>query len=384
MNSPVSKIVNMLTETLPRPQGRYAAYSPPNAYASSGTNATAAPAGAEGNTPASNEAPWINPMIHATDYAAMLPKQAADRFHSLVEIKDDGYAVYSALSPDLDEARIEVQKQHRRVEHIFSELKRDRRYMHGEVGGDDLAADPLVTKERERLNKLKNTLARIQKRRDASLAKSGPVGRILSGIEKYLDGVRSGGLSLAPEVTINRGVSIDGIIKEIQSFRSDLGEIEVAPWPAADAKARAIAEIDYLASRGAISVGNSVDHRSQLRWPNEKTHLVGFGSKDEHGRPDVWGKTTLSADVALLAWLHRDALVERVCAEIDAVSDDAIALSEEDRRSRTEKTQAQIMHAERVCAAIIWKTDAHDRWPEEIDPRAVLGIVGPVSKEYLA
>jgi hypothetical protein len=54
--------------------------------------------------------------------------------------------------------------------------------------------------------------------------------------------------------------------------------------------------------------------------------------------PDVLG---------LLAWLHRDALVKAVSAEIDNMADDAHALSDTERQKRAAQLRAELLDLQR-------------------------------------
>ena len=58
--------------------------------------------------------------------------------------------------------------------------------------------------------------------------------------------------------------------------------------------------------------------------------------------------------LALVAYLHKSALIAALDAEIDAESDDAASLSHEDRQLREAEAQDDLLDIERQEAALIW------------------------------
>ena len=55
----------------------------------------------------------------------------------------------------------------------------------------------------------------------------------------------------------------------------------------------------------------------------------------------------------LMAWLHRDAMIAALEAEIDAVADDGQAIAADEREARLVKIAAEKLHAERREEAVI-------------------------------
>ena len=51
--------------------------------------------------------------------------------------------------------------------------------------------------------------------------------------------------------------------------------------------------------------------------------------------------------IALVAWLHRDLLIKRLDAEIDAEADDPASLSHADREVRAAEAEADLLATER-------------------------------------
>ena len=60
-------------------------------------------------------------------------------------------------------------------------------------------------------------------------------------------------------------------------------------------------------------------------------------------------------DAALLAWLHRDALIEKLEQEIDRAANDKAALSAAERAEATADVQRQLLEIERQEAVLVWR-----------------------------
>jgi cell division septum initiation protein DivIVA len=79
----------------------------------------------------------------------------------------------------------------------------------------------------------------------------------------------------------------------------------------------------------------------------------------------------------VLAWLYADDLKAALAAEIDAIADDATALTPDKRRAREAELKGQILAAERMEEALI--ESAEEAGSEilrraDADFRAVLGL----------
>jgi hypothetical protein len=309
-----------------------------------------------------------------------LPVKAGRRKLDLYERKQDAEAVNWALGDEEHELFNDVQRSKARIAQVKS-LIRSTSYQSSPKAAEDAEAGEdhaAVISEREKLARFESKLARVRARREKARSVSEPILRVLDGIERYLDG--PGGFTDTAPARPAKGDTIAVVSERIASLRADLAEVDAAPWPSDDAKARAAAEVDFLASRGAITVGASIDNRGSLKWPLQTTNVV-MGAPDERGLPDPYDRKTLGPETALIAWLFRDQLVARLHQEIDAIADDECALSAEDRIRRTAKIKDDLLKEQRILAEIIWRDEAHKLWPADIDPRAVLGIDGPAPKE---
>src|SRR5207248_1704079 len=93
--------------------------------------------------------------------------------------------------------------------------------------------------------------------------------------------------------------------------------------------------------------------------------LIGFAA---HGAVGV---------VPLFCWLLKDALLEKLDEEIDALADDESALTDEERGERLAALAAELLQAERREELLIVTAEAEGlqvmRRPQ-VDPRALLGL----------
>ena len=229
-------------------------------------------------------------------------------------------------------------------------------------------AEAEVTKIEAEMAERREVQARLRSRWDAIAA-------LLRDIDIYLHGAPRGALKAAADPAPARAANPAAAVEAARARLGDLGcevaAIWQAPLTAAELKAAAAREIAALAERGApvIEAGDG-----SLRWPAQTQAVHGM---TESG--PVMSHFELPAALPFMAWLHRDALLDRVEAAIDALALDG-AMTAAERAEREAELLAEILAAERgEERAIEQASDAGlgiDRRPDA-DPRAVLGIDGP-------
>ena len=74
-----------------------------------------------------------------------------------------------------------------------------------------------------------------------------------------------------------------------------------------------------LAQRGEVSVSRLVEHDGELELPTQQLVVPVRGAQGAAGITEV------PDTVAMFAWLHRDLLIKKLDAEIDAEADDNAA-----------------------------------------------------------
>lgn len=185
--------------------------------------------------------------------------------------------------------------------------------------------------------------------------------------------VRSGTKLVHRPATMGRVDSLPDevarIRREIIALYDDWRAVEAAPSSPADYRARAIAEIEDLAARGALRV-NLKDRGPR---PLGLAQALTLGTMPVGDRVS----TTGDAGAALWVWLHKDALIARVSALVAAAPAAENAKSEEEReaafRAIVEKKLAlEFLEEAAICAAANAGMSIPRR--HECDPRAVLEV----------
>jgi hypothetical protein len=135
---------------------------------------------------------------------------------------------------------------------------------------------------------------------------------------------------------------------KITELRAELAEVEGAPIPTAIAKKMAARQIEQLAERGRPNVDGLVaGTQREAVLPENASRIVGETS----------GYVDVPDAFALIAHLMKDRLIEVINAEIDAVGEDEIALSPEDREMKIAQINAQIAEIEADEAEYMWQAD---------------------------
>jgi hypothetical protein len=164
--------------------------------------------------------------------------------------------------------------------------------------------------------------------------------------------------------------------RRVRELRDEIKQIQAAPYRAVDAKQRLDAWLDRLAEQGKPDVTQMVDYNGDIRLPQVSIPMGGHVLTP--ASPMVAGTAQQDNAIGLLAWLFRDAVREALHQQIDVVSDDAAALSHEDRARRMTETKDDLLAVEReaehwFCRASSEGADIA-RAPDS-DPRAVLGLI---------
>src|SRR5258708_8415212 len=125
---------------------------------------------------------------------------------------------------------------------------------------------------------------------------------------------------------------------------------------------------------GAPNLFDVIDHRDRINWPTETTRLTSMPLGAGDSQLII---TTVPDTLAVLAWLHRDALIARLEGEIDRCSQDDKALSAEQRAKKSAEILSDILAAEREEETLIERMEAGGALflrRTDADPRAVLGL----------
>lgn len=299
-------------------------------------------------------------------FLKILPEPARAKMLSLYAQRDDAAAALQAMMA----IRLE-----------FVDKKQDlenRRRIHGEqtrrgivhYGEPPVADSPLDGSIDYIIDRLKHHDETMQLRQIKSTAIGG---LLANNLEPWLatflpfNGVLPAAQQPSIKLQANAFEQVEGVRRRIRERVADLAEIRAAPIPSTDAKKLAREQIIKLADRGRPDCFRLIELGEPIEWPTFR----------EANRGDFsWGPDGL----ALVAWLHKDALLTAIGMEIDSSADDKRALSSEARREKSETALRDILTYEREEEFLIdasEKAGSHGilRRPDA-DPRAVFGLAG--------
>lgn len=175
----------------------------------------------------------------------------------------------------------------------------------------------------------------------------------------------------APELKSGEdaAAAVERCRRRVRELSADAHRIKSAPWHASHAKQRMREEVARLAARGEPSVLALIESSDGgVAWRERVFHDVLIGGRllTNVGDPGA---------LALMFWLHHDAIVQRLEALIDEQADDQNALTLEQRSEQLAEIARDLLATEReeaywtdaaiaAGAAVLHRAD--------LDPRAAL------------
>jgi hypothetical protein len=309
-----------------------------------------------------------------------LPNPVKDKLRSLRRERDDARSLWRAAS-DEREKILEIKRvAESRLMMLTGGREDSKWYRHSQAAsfGNLLDDHPEVTATLARLEESTARLGQQNPIVDARSHQFHERGRLVESLERFLERLGN------RETTLFKGSSpprrqkgeslaegVERCRRRIRELDADQHRIRSAPWPSAEAKQRARAEIEKLAERGQPNVLSLIESpNGSIGWAERKFNDIRLGDRmlTAVGDPSA---------LALLIWLHRDTLIERIEQEIDLVADDQHALTSAQRVELLKPIERDRLAAERAedvlvgaaieeGATILRRCDA--------DPRAVLGL----------
>jgi hypothetical protein len=153
--------------------------------------------------------------------------------------------------------------------------------------------------------------------------------------------------------------AIENRRRRARELRADLHRIRSAAFPSSHAKAQMRAQIEALAQQGAPNVATLIGHDRQIEWPTQMQQSTVRG-----GDHPALAFAEVRGVLPILAWLHKDFLIKRLDAKIDAEADDPAALSHTEREKRESEVMGDLLEIERQEAALVWAA-MDERLPAE-------------------
>jgi hypothetical protein len=300
-----------------------------------------------------------------------LPAGAADRLRALRQRASDAHSVIPKFE-DVHELSTSRMKAEQRLKRLLD---------HQQDGGFHLdPTDRLVIEAQRRLETLTADLKRINELNEARSEAWRTASGALQNVEAWLRDGRPHGTVLeafnGPDTKLNKGEGVTDAIERLRrrgrELKADLHRIRSAPFPSGYCKAQIKQQIEILAQAGAPAVNDVVERDGKIVWPTQQVRSTVYNAE-----PGTIAFAEISDAIALFAWLHRDALIKRIDAEIDAASDDAAALTHEVRQRREAGVMDELLAVERDETVLVIRAQAQGMPVEhrsDINPVALLGV----------
>ena len=304
------------------------------------------------------------------DEIQLLPPAGQERLRLLRQRRADAHAVVPPFEEIHQASMAKVA--------ATSALKR--LTSHPAESGFNLPPDDRRVIEAQRLlDKMTADFKRLQELQTVRTASFQAVAGALANVETWLRDGRPGNTTLeAVEIEppkLNKGESIlDGIERlrrRVRELRADHHRVASAPYLSSYCKARVREQIEALAQRGAPDVSTLVEHDRDVAFATISLRSQVLSE------PRALAFAEVTDTLALFAWLHRDALIERLDAELDAEADDAASLTHEVRKQREAEVMADLLAAERDECSLVWAAQSQGlpiEFRADCSAQAILGV----------
>jgi hypothetical protein len=175
---------------------------------------------------------------------------------------------------------------------------------------------------------------------------------------------------------LNKGETVTDAIEHLRrrgrELKADLHRIQSAPYPSSYAERQMIAQVEALAMQGAPSVSLLIEHDGKIVWQTQQMQSTVYNAQ-----PRAVAFTEVPDAVALVAWLHKDALIAALGREIASEADDKAALTHEARQKAEAETMGDLLAVERDESWFVWQAQSQGLPVEhrpDISPLALLGV----------
>jgi hypothetical protein len=300
-----------------------------------------------------------------------LPKPVKDALRGLRLSRDDARQARTTLAEKRQKVWDDKQTADARLQH----LKRRAYQSQFNKLSDD---HPSVVAEHQKLEDIRAELAHLDPLIEARTVVSQVNGRLVANVEDYLECLGAvGGVKLyggPPPIGQKRESTADAFERcgrRLRVLDADRRKVSAAPWHSVEAKRRALAEIDALARRGQPSVLPLIESPDDpIGWAERSCTDVVVAGRLMGGYGDP-------ASLPLIFWLHREALIAKINAEIEAVLDDDFALTAQQRIEQLatiDGDRLAIQRDEEHWFVAATKSGVCLLRRPDADPRALLGL----------
>lgn len=324
---------------------------------------------------------------------SFLPTVARDKLTQLREKRDAALALTRSL-------QAKIQKLEEELQHWDTQLKQLRKpqaislepNLHGfhpqsefspppPSGSAFLAqglpdSNPQVQEVLTQIASLEYELTRSRGLHSEHQAEFNACGQLIKQLEGFVSNLNGSTALYKGEVESKyKGLVTDAIEakrRRLRELRADAHRIRSAPIPSTKAKSLIKDYVDGLVQIGSphrlldvVEIGNA----QNIRPPEVEFHGQLHGGTSDGTPVAVVANIPVPDVMAFTAWLMPDVLLKRLNKEVDELSDDEHALSDQERAAKLKEIASDtlaIEQAEKQKLIISRRTDA--------DPRAVLGL----------
>jgi hypothetical protein len=320
--------------------------------------------------------------FNETDIEGKLPAPARVRLDKLRARADELHAALLRASDERNEYAREKLDAERRLHELTDKV--------AAMGKGNMPVDadhPAAKQAIARRDRAAAQLEQANDRYEARSARWHDAKGLVSGIERWLS-------ALPPDAKIKsyagpppksaKGETAFAAIERVRRTRTELEaavhKVRSAPVLSSTAKARIKSEVDALAQAGRPDVWPAVENRESVRWPTRSINARVMGVAVTQGAPtnlDGHAIAELPNTLALMLWLFKDHVIAALNREVDQISDDKAALSDEERALQENALLESILDAERAEEALIQIAEAEGMEVgrrRDADPSAVLNI----------
>jgi len=306
-----------------------------------------------------------------------LPEPAAERLHRLRQEREDAAILGRATFEEWQSLHEEAQRRRSRI----AQLRAPRGVGIGliEPGHNLDDSDPLVIVERAALTKQEAELARLKRLEEQHGGRRRILSTLVNAVETWIKAAPTGAMIAMHPVEppqLKKGETIADAIERLRrrtrELQADLDRVRAAPWPSRLARERMRAQIAALAEAGRPAVHHLVDFNEPVVFATRS-----IPARVLNAAPEAIAFSEISDTLALLAWLHQDALIAALDREIDATADDANALDADQRRQAEAEILADRLAVEREEAEFCWSQAANGgpiSLRVDLAPEALLGV----------
>ncbi len=295
------------------------------------------------------------------DVATTLPPAAAGKLEALRIAADDARATLAPLHE-------RIQEQRDGKFHAEARLRQLRESGLREVP-DEAEEHPSVRQALQAIRNSQAEIAKLTAMQDERSATWAVAARLRERSETYAEKFGAACKPFVGTLKVPKAspVEIERIRAAVANLEADAHRTRSAPVPLAEAKRLLREEIEKMAADGAPSARHLLEGVSEIVWFSGSSSSRQFSGRGF--------EPAFTNAMKVIAWANRDSIIAALEAELDELADDGQAMTAAQRTEALADLAARKLEAERIEVELVDQLRVQHR--EDIDPRALLGVVGP-------